>query len=221
MELSCENCVNEKVIHKGKYDIFLECQDCLKGCVKVLDTCCIKPDLISVNMPRKDNAPTKRNYCKNCHDVSGLVKMINPNEWKTLPLLTRSKADDLQRERHQRVTKFYQYLTDKRQQHFQARKKEHTERYHAYLDSPEWKDKRLRVLNRDKYICQGCLINKATQVHHLTYDRIFKEPLFDLTSVCNDCHHNIHEIDVKLFAGSSEEEIRNLESNKLMKIFGL
>ena len=65
MELSCENCVNEKIIHKGKYDIFIECQDCLKGCIKTQNTCCVNPVHIFINMPRADGKPTKRKYCKN------------------------------------------------------------------------------------------------------------------------------------------------------------
>lgn len=204
MELSCENCVNEKIVHTGKYDIFIECQDCLKGCVKKLDDCCIKPDLISINMPRTDNMPTKRNYCKNCHHVSSLIKMSNPLEWKSLPLLTRAQADDLIKERNEKVSAFYKYLNKKRVEAFESKKEEERQYYNeVYLKSPQWKDKAIRVLNRDKYICQGCLVNKASEVHHLTYERIYKEPLFDLISVCSDCHRSIHGIEPKLFDGLS------------------
>jgi hypothetical protein len=203
MELSCENCVNEKIIHKGKYDIFIECQDCFRGCAKKLDACCIQPDLIFINMPRSDGKPTKRNYCKNCHHVSALVKMTNPNEWIKLQILTRDQANDLQRERNERVSKFYRYLMDKKQKAFEDQKEEQRRYYNdVYLKSMEWKDKAKRVLNRDKYICQACLINPANEVHHLTYDRIYKEPLFDLVSVCSNCHRSIHGLEPALFSGA-------------------
>jgi len=65
--------------------------------------------------------------------------------------------------------------------------------YNTYLNSDRWKIKRAAVLDRDKYICQGCLQNKATQVHHLSYKRVFNEPLFDLVAICDDCHELCHD----------------------------
>lgn len=221
MELSCENCVNEKIVHKGKYDIFLECQDCFKGCVKQIEECCVTPDIISINMPRIDKKPTKRNFCKRCGYVSGLVKMSHPDEWQKLPLLTRENANQIADERYKKKRAFYAYIQNKRNEHFKSKREDHKKKYYEYLKSDEWKDKRIRVLNRDKYICQGCLIDKATQVHHLTYDRIFKEPLFDLTSVCEKCHILIHNIEIQLFQGSSEEQIQNQEMRRFLKVFGL
>ena len=87
-----------------------------------------------------------------------------------------------------------------------------------YLKSDEWKRKRDAVMQRamqsfmpaspvirrtvDRYgrviksiaverlpICEndGCT-NEATQVHHLTYERIGKERLDDLQALCRKCH---------------------------------
>jgi 5-methylcytosine-specific restriction endonuclease McrA len=67
--------------------------------------------------------------------------------------------------------------------------------YTPYLNSIEWKEKRNKVLIRDKYICQSCLTNRATQVHHLTYAHVFNEPLFELTSICVPCHELITKLD--------------------------
>jgi hypothetical protein len=64
-------------------------------------------------------------------------------------------------------------------------------RYNIYLNSTRWKVKRKKILRRDNYLCQSCLKEKATQVHHLTYARAGNEPLFDLTSVCQSCHEII------------------------------
>lgn len=68
-------------------------------------------------------------------------------------------------------------------------------KYRAYLMSPEWKRKRLMVLKRDNNTCQSCLSRRAIDVHHLTYDHIYNEPLFDLVSVCRDCHESITRMD--------------------------
>jgi 5-methylcytosine-specific restriction endonuclease McrA len=71
-----------------------------------------------------------------------------------------------------------------------------TPEYKAYLKSPEWKAKRKQVLKRDNYICQECG-DRAWQVHHKTYKRIFNERLSDLISLCEDCHREIHNIKPK------------------------
>lgn len=64
--------------------------------------------------------------------------------------------------------------------------------YDAYLASPEWQAKRAKVLTRDGFRCRGCETRRATQVHHLTYARVGRELLFDLVSVCDECHDAAH-----------------------------
>lgn len=59
--------------------------------------------------------------------------------------------------------------------------------YRRYLLSKEWRDKRKQVLERDQGVCQRCG-DAANHAHHLTYDRIFREPLYDLISLCKPCH---------------------------------
>jgi len=66
--------------------------------------------------------------------------------------------------------------------------------YAAYLNSPEWHERRRLVLLRDEYLCQGCLRSAANQVHHLTYAHRGNEFLFELISVCEPCHSRIHGI---------------------------
>lgn len=65
--------------------------------------------------------------------------------------------------------------------------------YNAYLQTPEWKTRRRRVLERDNHLCQGCRMADATQVHHLTYAHVGNELLYELISVCDDCHTKEHE----------------------------
>lgn len=64
--------------------------------------------------------------------------------------------------------------------------------YNEYLKTQAWQDKRNAVLKRDNYICQGCLKNKAIHVHHTTYDNIYDELLFQLISLCIDCHSKLY-----------------------------
>lgn len=75
----------------------------------------------------------------------------------------------------------------------QKKSEEETGRkYDVYLKSPEWHAKRAKVLKRANGICQGCLERKATQVHHLTYEHIFEEFMFELVPVCDECHARLH-----------------------------
>ena len=67
--------------------------------------------------------------------------------------------------------------------------------YEKYMSSEAWKQKRLLVLKRDNYTCQarmnGCTM-KAQHVHHVSYKFLGDEPLWDLQSVCVNCHRRIH-----------------------------
>jgi hypothetical protein len=63
-----------------------------------------------------------------------------------------------------------------------------------FLASPRWSEMRRLVLKRANGICEGCLTRRATQVHHVNYDRRFgREMLFDLRAVCGGCHDAIHD----------------------------
>lgn len=64
--------------------------------------------------------------------------------------------------------------------------------YDQYLLSPEWRDLRERVFDRSDGRCEGCRNLNATQVHHLTYERVGAELLFDLVAVCDECHEKAH-----------------------------
>lgn len=74
----------------------------------------------------------------------------------------------------------------------EARQAVQQDRYNQYLLSDEWKSKREIVIKRCGGICQGCGINKVEHIHHLTYERLFDEMLFDLVGVCRSCHQKIH-----------------------------
>ena len=65
-------------------------------------------------------------------------------------------------------------------------------KYLTYLKSEEWRSKRSAVLKRDGGVCQGCRNASATEIHHITYENLFQEPLEDLISYCQPCHKKAH-----------------------------
>lgn len=46
--------------------------------------------------------------------------------------------------------------------------------------------------HRDDPVCEACTRNIGVQGHDLTYERLFREPLFDLVLVCLVCHEALH-----------------------------
>lgn len=65
--------------------------------------------------------------------------------------------------------------------------------YNDYLCSDEWYEKRQAVLKRDGYLCQGCRIHRASEVHHLSYEHVGDEYMFELVSLCSECHRKLTE----------------------------
>lgn len=74
--------------------------------------------------------------------------------------------------------------------------------YEEYLASSKWARKRTAVLERDQDLCQACLNRQATEVHHLTYERIFDEPMFDLVAICRPCHERLHKKKIAAIAAA-------------------
>lgn len=67
--------------------------------------------------------------------------------------------------------------------------------YNRYLDSDEWRSLRAKVLLRDNYLCQGCLVNRATQAHHISYEMYNAtghSMAYELKAICKECHDKIH-----------------------------
>lgn len=65
-------------------------------------------------------------------------------------------------------------------------------KYDAYLQTPEWREKRELVLKRCNWTCEGCGTAAATEVHHMTYEHVFAEFLFELKGLCHACHERWH-----------------------------
>ena len=68
------------------------------------------------------------------------------------------------------------------------------EGYNIYIKSKFWKEKRIKILERDKYQCRICKEAKATEVHHLSYRNLFSESELELISICGQCHGLVHNV---------------------------
>ncbi len=78
--------------------------------------------------------------------------------------------------------------------------------YQDYLDSAEWKQRRIRILIRDEFQCRICGTGKQLRIHHIRYPEEWgMESDEDLITVCDSCHQRIHAQDLK------EKELRELE----------
>jgi hypothetical protein len=71
--------------------------------------------------------------------------------------------------------------------------------YGWYLGSAFWRERREHILQRANNICEKCGKRPATEVHHLTYVRVFNEYVrvfnefpSDLMALCHQCHAEIH-----------------------------
>ena len=66
--------------------------------------------------------------------------------------------------------------------------------YEIYLESEEWRQKRIKVFERDNYKCVHCGSTSNLSVHHLTYANLYHEELHDLVTVCDACHSAFHDL---------------------------
>lgn len=134
-----------------------------------------------------DGRETMWYQCLDCGRAAG--SSVKKTEWPAI-----RPAWDLDVELNMRTRMDYlRGIADLKQAiRWQRQQQDRSSEYAEYLNSPVWRTKRQKVLERDNYVCCGCLVNKATQVHHLTYEHIYDELLFELVSICDDCHAKAH-----------------------------
>ncbi len=69
-------------------------------------------------------------------------------------------------------------------------------KYHEYLQTPEWKSIASRKRTQAGNKCQLCNDGTAKlNVHHRTYDNVYREKLDDLIVLCENCHTKFHGTD--------------------------
>lgn len=140
-----------------------------------------------------------RNCCTVCGDRQGTPLAQKDKAWvESLPWQSDELADTY---KSRRVAERRAILLDLARRQFEENGR-FTASYQAYLKSPEWKDRRERVMKRCGGICEGCGDNCAVHVHHQTYRHFGNEFLFELLGLCEECHERLHEEEF----GADEEE---------------
>jgi len=141
---------------------------------------CIDHDQQWVKFKRENGTLTLRKQCFSCGQLSSDFKKSCVENFDSLPFFMPEIRSFI-----------YDYKNNLSRELGTIKNDEAWDEYMDYLKSDKWLNKRSLVLKRDNYLCQACLENKAFQVHHLTYENIYDEPMFDLISVCVPCHEKI------------------------------
>jgi 5-methylcytosine-specific restriction endonuclease McrA len=122
-------------------------------------------------------------FCPVCGKRGPALKVQSGDE--NLPELDPELADKIFQLKSERFQRELEQLKSARVQEMQFE-------YHEYLKTDKWKEIRARVLRRDNYLCRGCLVERATCVHHISYANITDELCFQLVSLCKACHDKAH-----------------------------
>jgi hypothetical protein len=72
------------------------------------------------------------------------------------------------------------------------RAREWHEWYADYLQSDAWLERRRLVLQRAHGICEGCRSAPASEIHHLSYQHVGHEFLWELVAICRECRTRWH-----------------------------
>jgi len=117
-----------------------------------------------------------------------------PGKITTTVLASCKNCLNAEARRQERDARKDQQEQDQRKHAIERAKKqlEREAEYHDYLQTPEWREKSQAVLRRENFTCEGCGKARATQAHHVTYEHIFDEFLWELRAVCKPCHDRIH-----------------------------
>lgn len=157
--------------------------------------------------PHRETRLAKRTYANGATHFGR--QCLACGDWiptKKPSVLESLKAVDFDpaiKEKHQAsVTAYYEQQRAEHERQLEKESAEWWAAYNDYMRSARWADKRRRVLDRDKEMCQACLKRKASQVHHKTYEHCQNEqgefgyePLFELESICTICHDALTIID--------------------------
>lgn len=115
---------------------------------------------------------------------------FTPDQIKSLPRFDEKLRGDWWNNQNMRRKEAVESFAKEANQRLSDRK----EFYHAHLKSDLWKEKRLLVIQKQNNICQGCLKAGIDDIHHLSYDNLGDELLFQLIGLCRECHKRTHGI---------------------------
>lgn len=199
----CPKCDHNLTVEELPHMTVAICENCFDYS-KITDhtDCCNNTEYKAVKLITSGGAIQVKEQCQNCGNVKpGAVGGYSKEIKEALPVLNeplRELRFAAMREQYRAANS---KITESRNRQFnkqrEIKRDNWLQEYTKYLNSPEWKNKRDLVLKRDDYMCQCCLKNYATQVHHKSYefvDLAGSEPCFDLVSVCKSCHDSIERM---------------------------
>lgn len=144
---------------------------------------CEQSNTALTHMISRDGRSQHVKQCQKCGEQFGSpVKQLTPS--KDLP----DFDIDLKVSCYDETTKLLLNCDQKHARKQITRGKILSKDHHDYLKSEKWNNKRLKVLKRANFKCEGCMEAKATEVHHLTYDNLKDELLFQLVAICRHGH---------------------------------
>lgn len=158
---------------------------------------CEHTHVIPVRFTKSNGVVCVRLQCQQCGDNRGERKKadycVNQlSEWnEALRQSWRVQVDN----RREELRSEYIAALLEASRPSEENEKEWWQKYNAYLHSQQWHKMRQRVLDRDGNLCQACLANPATHVHHLSYElynKLGKSAAFELVAICRPCHEQIH-----------------------------
>jgi hypothetical protein len=156
---------------------------------------CEHPTVVLTKFTKSNATVEFRKQCQDCGDSIGCVKRATiPMEQLRagIPDYDKTIGERRRKAWQRRYEELKAEAEEERLQELEERSQARREWYQDYLRSPAWARKRQLVLEREESLCQGCRTSKAVEVHHLTYDHIGNELLFELVALCSACHRNAH-----------------------------
>lgn len=165
------------------------------------DRTCDHEDQHVVRYMQSNGVEIARVQCKTCGKGLGNKRKAD-YDFSNLPVFD----DELREEWNKCKQEAYNAYWQRKQARWEAERQEAEQEkneksliwwrnYNAYLKTPGWYKIRQAVLTRDNNLCQACLRNTATHVHHLSYDlynQVGRSAAFELVAICRACHEQIH-----------------------------
>ena len=130
-----------------------------------------------------------RKQCVGCWElVGGAFKRETVPAFDQWPLVDEVARERQRREREGKAGERQQLLERYREEEQRA----FWVYYNEHLNSQEWREKCRLKRERAGNVCEGCGLKPVNHVHHLTYDNLGDELLFELVALCVECHQKLH-----------------------------
>jgi 5-methylcytosine-specific restriction endonuclease McrA len=130
-----------------------------------------------------------RHQCVSCGELVGAA-LKHALASSNTPELSRDEAMRAYRTRQAH----WERQREQRDREFQTARARRRREYQEYLQSNAWAERHTLVIERAGGICEGCRKAAAEQVHHITYEHVGNEFLWELVAICRTCHGRAHNI---------------------------